>query len=97
MLQKQFQKSGISAREMNAALMDFASIVDLNSIAKIDWENYPLQESKFYQTHGDLEPVKEKKNSSFPTKQSLVIAILHEGHTVYFSSQNSSDFTPFFV
>ena len=70
--------------------MDFASIVDLNTVGKIDWDIYPLKDSKFYQTLGTLEPVKEKKNSSFPIKEALVIGILHENHKVYFSLTKNS-------
>ncbi len=90
-----FSASGISARDINNALMDYGATVSLNNISWIDWDNYPFPESKFYQTRGELEPVKEKKKSTFPTKQAYVIAILHENHKVYFS--NDSEFTPFLI
>ena len=81
----QFQKTTIHARTINAALMDFASLIDINSKEKILWSHYPLLQSKFYETRGALEPQKEKHKSSFPTKKALVIAILHENHKMYFS------------
>ena len=65
--------------------MDFASLIDINSKEKIKWSEYPLLQSKFYETRGALEPQKEKHKSSFPTKKALVIAILHENHKMYFS------------
>jgi len=47
-IQSQFEKSGISGRKMNAALMDFASLVDKNEIKNIDWNTYPLKNSQFF-------------------------------------------------
>jgi len=81
-----FQKSGISWRSTNNALMDYGATISLNNISWIDWDNYPLPSSQFYQTRWELEPVKEKKKSSFPNKQAYVVAILHENHKVYFSN-----------
>jgi hypothetical protein len=34
---------------MNAAMMDFASIIDINDKINISWDNYPLKNSLFYQ------------------------------------------------
>jgi hypothetical protein len=42
----------------------------------------------FYQTRWELEPVKEKKKSTFPNKQAYVICVLHENHKVYFSNNS---------
>ncbi len=74
-----------SGRDINNALMDYGATISLNSIASIDWDSYPLHSSTFYQTRWELEPVKEKKKSSFPNKQAYVLAILHENHKKYFS------------
>lgn len=104
-----FKNTWISARDINAALMDFASIIDINNSGKIDWENYPLTESKFYESRWKLEPVKQKKSSSFPSKEAYVIAILHENHKIYFSwkknipsqwegwSKTGESFSPFLI
>ena len=73
------------ARDINNALMDYGATISLNSVANINWENYPLPSSKFYQTHWELEPIPEKKKSSFPNKEAYVIAILHKDHKVYYS------------
>jgi hypothetical protein len=75
--------------------MDYGATISLNNISWIDWGNYPLPSSKFYQTRGQLEPVKEKKKSTFPNKQAHIIAVLHENHKKYFSE--SSEFTPFLI
>ncbi len=82
------EQNGIS-RDINNALMDFGSLISLNTVANIDWENYPLISSKFYKTRGNLEPVKAVKKSSFPTRDALVFGILHENHRKYFSAQSS--------
>jgi len=90
-----FIDSGISWRDINNALMDYGATISLNNISGVDWDNYPLKSSKFYQTRGTLEPVKEKKKSSFPTKWAYVICVLHENHKVYYSQD--TDFSPFFI
>jgi len=90
-----FQASWISGRDINNALMDYGATISLNNISWINWDNYPLPSSQFYQTRWELEPVKEKKKSTFPNKQAYVIAVLHENHKVYFSK--SSNFLPFLI
>ena len=106
-----FQEKGTTkknSRDINNALMDFWATVSLNSVSSIDWENYPLTDSKFYLTRGTLEPVPVKKKSSFPTRQAYVICILHENHKKYFSENSllnplpwkgkgATDFSPFFI
>lgn len=82
--------SCISARDINNALMDYGATISLNATLNINWDKYPLHSSKFYQTRWGLEPVLEKKSSSFPTKQAYVICILHENHKKYFSCPMSS-------
>ena len=88
-------KLGWTSRDINNALMDYGAIISLNNIVNIDWSTYPLHSSKFYQTHGSLEPIKEKKKSSFPNRQAYIIAILHENHKVYFSCPML--FSPFLI
>jgi len=78
------------ARDINNALMDYGATISLNNISWIDWDSYPLPSSKFYQTRWSLEPIKEKKKSSFPNKKAYVIAILHENHKVYFSKPQTT-------
>lgn len=78
-------RSGGVSRDTNNALMDYGATVSLNSIININWDNYPLHTSLFYQNRWELEPVKQKKVSSFPNKEAYVIAILHQNHKVYFS------------
>lgn len=90
-----FIASRISARDINNALMDYGATISLNAIKNISWDQYPLPSSKFYQTRGSLEPIPEKKSSSFPTKQAHIICILHENHKKYFSE--TSDFSPFYI
>lgn len=90
-----FYDSQTSARDINNALMDYGATISLNNVSWIDWETYPSPESKFYQTRGNLEPVVEKKKSSFPTREAYVLCILHENHKKYFS-QNST-LSPFLI
>lgn len=85
-----FQKSWILGRDINNALMDYGATVSLNNISWINWDSYPLPSSKFYQTRWELEPVKEKKKSTFPNKQAYVIAVLHENHKMYFSENQAT-------
>jgi len=92
---KDFMHSWISARDINNALMDYGATISLNNISGMDWEKYPLPESKFYLTRGSLEPVQLKKKSNFPTKEAYILCILHENHKVYFSQE--SDFSPFLI
>lgn len=90
-----FQNSKLSSRDINNALMDYGATISLNNISWIDWESYPFPESKFYQTRWELEPIKEKKKSTFPSKEAYVLAILHENHKVYYSIEQ--EFSPFLI
>lgn len=90
-----FQNSGLSARDVNNALMDYGATISLNNISGIDWENYPFKESEFYKTKWSLEPIKEKKKSNFPTREAHIIAVLHENHKIYF--WENSKFSPFYI
>ncbi len=89
------EKEASISRDINNALMDYGATISLNNISGINWETYPFPESKFYQTRWELEPIKEKKKSTFPSKQAYVIAILHENHKIYFSKD--SEFSPFLI
>ena len=114
-IQEQFEKLKISWREINNALMDFATefnvleqiLADhqqaLNSKSAkplstvltpsqeqggntiLTQKNYPLQDCKYYTTQWELEPLKAKKKSTFPTKQASVFIILHKDHKTYLS------------
>jgi len=79
---------------MNAALMDFASLVSVNNNSGVDWNSYPLQNCKFYETRGSLEPDREKKRIVFPVKDAQIIVTLHRDHKTYFSS-SESEYLPF--
>lgn len=45
-----FERTELSGREMNAAMMDFSSLVDINQIQLIDFDSYPLRDSQFFKT-----------------------------------------------
>jgi A/G-specific adenine glycosylase len=86
-IQNMFEKTWISWRNINAAMMDFSSIIDINQINLIDFENYPLKDSRFFETKWSLEikpivikkPVVSKKNAK-------IIVILHKNHELYLSA-----------
>lgn len=94
-ISQDFQSSGLRARDINNALMDFGATISLNTLSAVDWENYLLKTSKFYQTRGQLEPIVEKKKSSFPNKEAYLLCILHENHKKYFALE--SHFSPFLI
>ena len=76
--------------------MDFARIVDLKNPENIDWNNYPIQSGKFYETQGSIENFEQKQKETFPIPDAKIIAILHENHKIYFS-ENSTEYTPFIL
>lgn len=84
-LQKMFQQTGLSGRMMNAALMDFSSLLDKNEISQIDFETYPLKESLFFQERwkNEIKPI--KTTEKFDKKQAEIVVFLHQDHKVYFS------------
>ena len=94
-IEKDFQKTSYSWREMNWALMDFWSLVSLNSVDKIDWKTYPLKDSQFYRTQWKLENNIKTKNDAFPIKKSKVVVILHKDHKEYYSE--SENYKPFIL
>lgn len=83
-------------REINNALMDFSSLVDKNELGKIIWDEYIFPESIFYIEKGLNEPVKEKKNTSFPTPDAEVRVTLHKDHKIYYSEYKDR-YIPFFL
>lgn len=95
-IEADFAASGISGREMNAALMDFASLVSVNNISGVNWDDYPLTECIFGKTRGVLETEKSKVRTIFPTKDAQIVVILHENHRKYYSSKRGS-YSPFLL
>lgn len=85
-LQTSFEKTWFSGREINAALMDFSSLIDKNEITQIDFENYPLTESIFFKEKwgNEIKPV--KTSEKFDKNIAEIIVFLHENHKIYYSS-----------
>lgn len=84
-IESDFQKSGISGCTINAALMDYASMISFNSKAQFDWDRYILRDCAFYKTHGEREIEKEKKRVNFPIKDASIVVTLHKNHKIYYS------------
>lgn len=95
-IKNQFLKTIISGRDINGAMMDFASLVSLNNKSQISWENYPLKECLFYKTKGKKEEGKKKKWESFNTKNAYIQVVLHENHKIYFSLDKDK-YSPFIL
>lgn len=101
-IEKDFQATGISGRAINAAFMDFGSLVSLNNkpLDEAGWESveaeYPLTHCKWLQTRGALEIQEKKKKLIFPTKDASIVVVLHENHKTYFSSSENS-YEPFLL
>ena len=100
-IQDMFKKTWISGREINAAMMDFSSLVDINQINWIDFENYPLIDSEFFVTQWSLEIKKTHpstgtslKKGAIDKSNAKIIVVLHKDHETYFSSHPDS-FEPF--
>lgn len=93
-IQKVFKQTGISGRKMNAALMDFSSLIDKNEISQLDFENYPLQKSIFYleKWKNEIKPIKIIEK--FDKKEAQIVVFLHENHKIYYSS-DFDEFRPF--
>lgn len=92
-LPKNSQKTAV--RTINNALMDFARIYDLKNPENIDWEKYPLQSGKFFETRGKLENHEIKKQENFPIPDAKVVVILHENHKLYF--WKNDEYSPFIL
>jgi A/G-specific adenine glycosylase len=106
-IQKQFESfcsipslsgggSGRGWREINAALMDFSSLLDINEKNNIDWINYPLQESKFFKEKWENENKPEKKQVKIDKKDAKILVFLHQDHKEYYSA-NPDTFEPFIL
>ena len=132
---KDFKESGISGRAINAACMDFGSLVSVNNTPSIhsphpnpllegegvkseknlpspsrrrvgDEEDnvkkelgdgdYPFPDCKWHLTHGSLEVSEKKKKRIFPTKDASIKVVLHENHTLYYSSKDTC-YEPFLL
>lgn len=77
--------------------MDFASLIDLKTRDLIDWDNYPIQSGKWYDTRGMLEPIVKREKTVFPLADARIFVILHENHRVYFSLPQNKEYTPFIL
>ncbi len=95
-LQQDFASRNIPARAINAALMDFSSLVDLNEKNNIDFENYPLKNSLFYLEKWENEITMKKSKNIFDSKKANIVVFLHLNHKIYFSS-DFDEFQPFFL
>jgi A/G-specific adenine glycosylase len=93
-IQKQFEKTKISWRDINAALMDFSSLIDINEKNNIDWNNYPLSNSKFFQEKWQNEHKPEKSSIKINKKDAEIIVFPHQDHKEYYSS-DPDNFKPF--
>lgn len=82
---KEFLSSRFDARTVAGALMDFANVVSVNSVAKVAWEGYPLPGCRFFETRGALEDRPKKRPERFPMKDSALVAILadHSGKALF--------------
>lgn len=79
--------------------MDFANVVSVNSVAKIDWKGYPLPDCRFYEERGALEDRPKKRPERFPMKDSVLVAILadHSGKALFSNGKdvpNSTGLAP---
>lgn len=93
-LETQLQKEHISGRAINNALMDFWALVSTTR-DKLNKENYPLRDCRWFQTEWREEPVK-KKVMKKSEKWAKLVVFVHEAHKVYWSSI-SSHYEPFLI
>ncbi|MCP4523070.1 MAG: hypothetical protein GY828_02520 [Candidatus Gracilibacteria bacterium] len=84
-IQLAFENTNISGRIFNAAMMDFASTVDINDKINIAWDNYPLKKSKFYIERGINEEKIDKIKNNINKKDAEIIVFLHKDHKEYYS------------
>lgn len=95
-LQEIFEKSYISWRDMNAAMMDFASIIDINEKDNIDWQSYILTDSRFFIEKWISEKKVEKIKHKIDKKDAEIVVFIHENHKEYFSAHEDI-LEPFFL
>lgn len=84
-IQEQFEKTWISWREINAALMDFSSLIDINEKQNIQWSNYPLLDSLFFKNNWESESKLEKKSVKISKKDAEILVFIHKDHKEYYS------------
>ncbi len=95
-IQLDFETTWISGRKINAAMMDFASNIDINDKINISWENYPLTTSEFYKNKWVWELKVDKVRQKVDKKNAEIIVFLHEDHKEYYSS-NPDILEPFIL
>ena len=76
--------------------MDFANSVDINEKNNIDWENYPLKNSKFFLEKWISELKVDKVRHKVDKKNAEIIVFIHEDHKQYYSS-NEDILEPFIL
>ena len=86
----------ISGRAINAALMDFSSLLDINEKNNIDWNNYPLTKSVFFEKQWSDEHKPEKKWIKIDKKDAQILVFIHQDHKEYYSS-DPDNFKPFLL
>lgn len=95
-IQENFANTWISARNMNAAMMDFANRVDINEKINIDWDNYPFKKSQFFIEKWISELKVDKVRHKVDKKNAQIIVFIHEDHKEYYS-KNPDVLEPFFL
>jgi HhH-GPD superfamily base excision DNA repair protein len=88
-------RSEYLSHAINNALMDFAALIDLKSANLIDWDIYPIQSGRFYETRGTLEPVEMRKSMTFPLPDAQILLVLHRDHQIYYSKKGG--YRPFLL
>lgn len=93
-IQNMFEKTWISGRDINAALMDFSTFIDKNEKHLIDFDVYPLKESVFFlqKWENEIKPIKILQK--FDKKAVKVIVFLHKDHKIYYSA-DVDNYMPF--
>ena len=76
---------GWGGREINAALMDFSTAIDLNNKDAIDWDTYLLVDWVFFKEKWKAEIKPEKKKKSLKKEWADLIIFIHKDHKVYYS------------
>ena len=95
-IQSHFETTWISGRKINAAMMDFASNIDINDKINISWNQYPLKKSKFYTEKGLTEIKIDKVRHKIDKKNAEIIVFIHEDHKEYYSL-NPDTIEPFLL
>jgi A/G-specific adenine glycosylase len=99
-IEQDFLRTGISGREINAALMDFWTLVSHNTkpANQHAWDclmaDYPLTNCEWIKSKGEFETQEKKKKYVFPSKDARIQVVLHENHKIYYSSAEN-EYEPF--